>query len=95
MSDIERLTVTLTVELAAAVRAAVKAGEYASASEILREALRDWQHKRRLRQQELDRLRADIAVALDDLAAGRVRDFDAERIIAKGRKRSPRRATSA
>ena len=95
MSENDRRTVTLTEELAEAVRAAVRSGDYASATEVVREALRDWQYKRGLRQQELDRLRADIDVGLDDLAAGRVRDFDAERIIAKGRKRSPRRATSA
>ena len=46
MSTIERITVTLTAEMAKAVRGAVQAGEYASSSEIFREALRDWRHKR-------------------------------------------------
>ncbi len=46
MSNIERLTITLTAEMAEAVRTAVQAGEYASSSEIIREALRDWRHNR-------------------------------------------------
>ena len=42
MSTIERITITLTAEMAHSVRAAVQAGEYASSSEIIREALPDW-----------------------------------------------------
>ena len=47
MSTIERITITLTAEMAQAVRGAVQAGEYASSSEIIREALRDWRHMSR------------------------------------------------
>jgi plasmid stabilization system protein ParE len=39
--------------MAQAVRGAVQAGEYTSSSEISREALRDWRHKRALQEQEL------------------------------------------
>jgi antitoxin ParD1/3/4 len=84
MSTIERITITLTAEMAQAVRGAVQAGEYASSSEIIREALRDWRHKRALQEQELGELRAQVQEGLADIAAGRVRDFDAERIIRKG-----------
>lgn len=84
MSAIERITITLTAEMAQAVRGAVQAGEYASSSEIVREALRDWRHKRALQEQELAELRARIQEGLADIAAGRVRDFDAARIIRKG-----------
>ena len=62
-----------------AVRGAVQAGEYASSSEIVRAALRDWRHKRALQDQELGELRAQVQEGLADIAAGRVRDFDAER----------------
>ena len=44
------------------VRSAVATGEYASSSEVIREALRDWTYKRNLRQQgvaELHRLWQD------------------------------------
>jgi antitoxin ParD1/3/4 len=84
MSTIERITITLTAEMAHAVRTAVKAGEYASSSETIREALRDWRHKRALQEQELRELRAKVRQGLDDIEAGRVHDFDPERIIRKG-----------
>ena len=80
----ERMTVTLTAEMADAVRQAVEAGEYASGSEIVREALRGWKHKRALREQELIELRARVQEGLSDIEAGRVHDFDAARIIRKG-----------
>ena len=88
MNTIERLTITLTPEIAEAVRTAVAAGEYASSSEVIREALRDWRRKRALQQHELAELRAQIQRGIDDLDAGRVRDFDPERIIQTGRQRS-------
>lgn len=87
MSGVERMTITLTTEMAQAVKGAVAAGEYASSSEIIREALRDWRHKRALQAQELESLRADIQAGTEDIEAGRVHDFDAERIVQKGRQR--------
>jgi len=84
MSTIERMTVTLTAEMADAVRQAVQAGEYASGSEIVREALRDWTHNRALREQELIELRTRVQEGLTDIEAGRAHDFDAARIIRKG-----------
>ena len=86
MAGIERLTVTLPSEMAATVRGAVERGDYASSSEEVREALRDWTVRRALRLRELEALKADIDRGLADLAAGRVRDFDAGRIIERGRK---------
>lgn len=38
MADIERLTITLPAEMAAAVKVAVEGGDYASTSEVVREA---------------------------------------------------------
>jgi antitoxin ParD1/3/4 len=57
MSDIHKVSVALTGEQIAALKAAVEAGEYANTSEIVREAIRDWQFKRELRQEDLKRLR--------------------------------------
>ena len=57
MSDIQKVSVALTGEQLAALKAAVEAGEYATTSEIVREALRDWQFKRNLRQEDIKRLR--------------------------------------
>ena len=95
MPDIERLTITLPGDMAAVVKNAVAGGDYASASEVVRAALRDWKMKRALQIEELAGLKADIDKGLADVAAGRVRDFDAKRIIARGRKLLAARSTSA
>ena len=57
MPHVEKMSIALTPELAAAVRAAVANGEYVSSSEVVREALRDWQLRRALHQKELEELR--------------------------------------
>ena len=95
MSDVERITVTLTSEIAQTVRAAVSTGDYASSSEIVREALRDWKHKRSLQQRDLAELRNDIEAGLEDVKTGRVKDFDADKIVKKGEKRLAKNAPSA
>lgn len=86
MAEIERLTITLPADMAAVVKGAVKGGDYASTSEVVREALRDWKVKRTLQLQELTALKADIDKGLADLAEGRVEDFDAARVIERGKK---------
>jgi antitoxin ParD1/3/4 len=57
MSKIEKVSVALTSEQVAALKAAVETGEYATTSEIVREALRDWQARRELRNEEIKGLR--------------------------------------
>ena len=57
MATIERISIALTQEMAAVVREAVESGEYASNSEVIRDALRDWKLKRTLQQQQIDELR--------------------------------------
>lgn len=86
MPEIERMTITLPSDMAVVVKEAVEGGDYASSSEVVREALRDWKMKRALQLQELASLKADIDRGLTDLAEGRVKDFDAARIIERGRK---------
>ena len=46
MPHAEKLSIALTPEMAEMVRRAVDSGDYASASEVIREALRDWKTKR-------------------------------------------------
>lgn len=86
MAEIERMTITLPSDMAAVVKGAVEGGDYASSSEVVREALRDWKTKRALQLHELAALKADIDRGLTDVAEGRVQDFDAARIIERGRK---------
>ena len=73
MSEIERMTITMPAEMAAVVKSAVDAGDYASTSEVVRAALRDWKMKRALQIEELAALKADIDAGLADVAAGRVK----------------------
>jgi antitoxin ParD1/3/4 len=95
MAGIERLTITLPTVMAAVVKGAVEGGDYASSSEVVREALRDWKLKRALQLQELAALKADIDKGLTDLAEGRVQDFNVERIVERGRKLLANRSPSA
>jgi antitoxin ParD1/3/4 len=95
MSEIERMTITMPAEMAAAVKSAVEAGDYVSTSEVGRTALRDWKMKRALQIEELAALKADIDAGLADVAAGRVKNFDAARIAERGRKLLANRSPSA
>ena len=95
MAEIERLTITLPAELAAIVKGAVAGGDYASTSEVVRAALRNWKIKRASQIQELAALKLDIDKGLADVAAGRVKDFDAGGIVARGRMLLAARSASA
>ena len=86
MTELERLTITLTPELAETIKTAVLDGDYASASEVIREALREWKVRRELRHEELAALKADIDQALNEVAAGRLSEFNATRIVERAKK---------
>ena len=57
MPDVQKISIALTAEQIGALKAAVETGEYATTSEIVREAIREWQFKRAMRQEDLRRLR--------------------------------------
>jgi antitoxin ParD1/3/4 len=57
MAEVQKISIALTTEQIGSLKAAVETGEYATTSEIVREAIRDWQFKRELRQEDLHRLR--------------------------------------
>ncbi len=86
MSAIERLTITLPADMAGMVKGAVEGGDYASTSEVIRDALRDWKLKRELRMRQFAELKAEIDIGMKALAEGRVVEWDKERISAQGRK---------
>lgn len=65
MSKVEKLSIALTGELAEQVRVAVRTGDYASSSEVIREALRDWTDKRERRAAKLSELRRLLQEGLD------------------------------
>jgi len=64
------MNVSLTPELEKYIRYKVASGLYNNASEVVREALRDWTLKRSLRQQGTEELRQLWQQALDDKSPG-------------------------
>lgn len=84
MSNVEKVSVSLSHELLESVREAVESGEYGSASEVIREALREWKLRKPLKQAEVERLRK----AWDEgIASGESKPFDIEEIKAEARAR--------
>jgi antitoxin ParD1/3/4 len=79
MPAVEKISIALPPEMVATVRQAVNAGEYASSSEVIREALRDWKDKRNLRQEGLEHLRQLWKQALEDDTPG----VEAEDVLAR------------
>lgn len=65
MPAVERMTITMPAELAETLRQTVAGGEYASTSEVVREALREWTRRRDAERQDLEALRAAIKAGLD------------------------------
>jgi antitoxin ParD1/3/4 len=84
MANIEKISVALTGEQVAAIRAAVDGGEYATTSEVVREAIRDWQAKRQLRQDDINRLRK---LWDDGLASGNAGPVDMAELRREARAR--------
>jgi len=70
MPTVEKLSIALPTEMAALVRSAVDLGEYSSNSEVIREALREWTYKRKLREQGLQNLRKQWQEAVADDSEG-------------------------
>ena len=72
MAHAEKLSIALPPEMAELVRDAVKTGDYASTSEVIREALRDWKAKRlfgQLWDEGLASGRAGDVRTMDDIKA--------------------------
>ncbi|MGH2461178.1 MAG: type II toxin-antitoxin system ParD family antitoxin [Chloroflexota bacterium] len=57
MATVEKISIALTHDMISLVREAVESGEYASSSEVIRDALRDWKLKRLLEQQQVEESR--------------------------------------
>jgi Predicted transcriptional regulators containing the CopG/Arc/MetJ DNA-binding domain and a metal-binding domain len=85
MASIEKISIALPQEMVEQVREAVDAGEYASTSEVVREALRDWNQKRALHQQGLNELRRVWKQAAADKSPGIAPDKVLDRLEQKYR----------
>ena len=84
MSNVEKVSIALTTEMLSFVRKAVENGEYASSSEVIREALRDWKRRRLLEQEEVEELRR---LWTEGLESGPGRFVDMAELKAEARKR--------
>lgn len=91
MANVSKISVALTRELAELVRQAVRTGEYASDSEVIREALREWKLRRYLRQHEREELQRMWA---EGLASGPGRLGSMRTIKQEARRRLASAATS-
>jgi antitoxin ParD1/3/4 len=83
VQNVEKLSIALTPEMAAAVRHAVASGEYASASEVIREALRLWQAHQAAREHEVRQLRRAWREGLE---SGPATPLDFTELKTKGRR---------
>jgi len=84
MANVEKLSIALTPEMVVLVRDAVESGEYATTSEVVREALREWKQRRILQQGDIEELRR---LWVEGLASGPGRLQDIDAIKAEARRR--------
>jgi antitoxin ParD1/3/4 len=75
MSKVQKVSIALTPEMNALVQEAVASGQYASASEVVRDALRFWQNREKVREEALAYTRALIQEGIDS-GPGREIDFE-------------------
>jgi antitoxin ParD1/3/4 len=84
MADVAKVSVALTPELHELVQDAVSAGDYASTSEVIRDALRDWKSRREERETAIRELRR---LWDEGIASGPAAPLDVEAIKREGRRR--------
>lgn len=85
MPTIEKITIALTKEIAEHVREAVNTGEYASTSELIREALRDWQLKRATQREQVQQVRRMWQVGIESGSAGQLDIAEIKRAARKAK----------
>ncbi len=66
MSAAEKISITLTPEMNRIIKSRVEAGDFASTSELIREALRVWQKREEEQQARLSSIRARIQRSVGD-----------------------------
>jgi antitoxin ParD1/3/4 len=84
MPGVAKISIALTPELNDVVQDALATGDYASASEVVREALRDWKAQRERRDAAVGQLRR---LWEEGVASGPAAPLEMERIKREGRKR--------
>lgn len=82
MSSVKKISIALTHDMAGTVKLAVESGEYGSTSEVIRDALREWDTSRNRHAAELDMLREAWSVGIKS-GPGKFENIDA--VIAAAR----------
>jgi antitoxin ParD1/3/4 len=62
----EKVSITMTPEMLRVIRETVDAGEYASTSEVIRDAMRVWQRDRQEHTERLNAIRSRIRHSFED-----------------------------
>jgi antitoxin ParD1/3/4 len=89
MGNVEKMTIALTPEMAGFVREVVAKGQYASTSEAIREAVREWQERRDLLGYTVEELRGLVQEGLE---SGEPTPLNMDDVKANGRRRLAYRA---
>jgi antitoxin ParD1/3/4 len=84
MANVEKISIALPTDMATLVRKAVETGDYASSSEVIREALREWKARRAARSEAVSELRRLWEEGID---SGRSAALDVAAIKKRGRQR--------
>jgi antitoxin ParD1/3/4 len=84
MANVEKISIALPADMATLVRKAVETGDYASSSEVIREALREWKARRAARSEAVSELRRLWEEGID---SGRSAVLDVATIKKRGRQR--------
>ena len=84
MANVEKISVALPPDMAGLVRKAVESGDYASSSEVIREALREWKARRAARNDAVAELRR---MWEQGVASGDSAELDMAAIKKRGRQR--------
>jgi antitoxin ParD1/3/4 len=84
MANVEKISIALPADMATLVRKAVETGDYASSSEVIREALREWKARRAARSEAVSELRRLWEEGID---SGRSAALDMAAIKRRGRQR--------
>ena len=84
MAAVKKLSIALTPEFAADIDDAIATGEFASTSEVIRDALRAWKRTREARSVAVEELRT---LWRDGIASGDGGELDGDDIKRRGRER--------
>jgi antitoxin ParD1/3/4 len=65
MTNVDKISIALPREMIESIKEAVDSGDYATTSEVIRDAVREWQYKRAVAVYGLDELRRLVQEGID------------------------------